>query len=139
MPEPQAGYSGTPLVEKLGYKPGFTAAHLDAPPSFAPLLVGLRDDVVVTTALRGHAHLVVCFVTERRRLVARLPGLHKAIAPDGMAWIAWPKKSSGVATDITEDTIRAVILPTTDLVDVKICAIDATWSGLKLVIRKERR
>jgi hypothetical protein len=132
------GYSGTPLVKKLGYRSGFVAAHLDAPPEFAPLLHDLPDGVVIRTSLRGHVDLAVCFVTARRRLVARLAPLRRAIAPDGMAWVAWPKRSAGVATDVTEDVVRELALPT-GLVDVKVCAIDATWSGLKLVIRKELR
>jgi hypothetical protein len=133
-----AGYSGTPLVRKLGYRAGMAAAHVDAPPAFAGLLDGLPDHVRIREHLRGHADLVVCFVTERARLKARAPVLRRAIAPDGMAWVAWPKRSSGVATDVTEDVIREEVLPV-GLVDVKVCAIDATWSGLKLVVRRELR
>ncbi|MCW3015567.1 MAG: hypothetical protein JWO02_2659 [Solirubrobacterales bacterium] len=133
-----SGYSGTPLAKKLGYQAGMTAAHLDAPDTFAGLLHGLPDGVRIRTSLRGHADLVVCFVTGRARLSGRAPVLRRAIAPDGMAWIAWPKRSSGVRTDITEDVIREVVLPI-GLVDVKVCAIDETWSGLKLVVRKELR
>ncbi|MCW2999996.1 MAG: hypothetical protein JWN65_3545 [Solirubrobacterales bacterium] len=133
-----AGYSGTPLVHKLGYRAGMDAAHVDAPPAFAGLLTGLPDGVRIRETLRGHLDLVVCFVTARTRLKARTPVLRRAIAPDGMAWIAWPKRSSGVPTDLTEDVIRDVVLPT-GLVDVKVCAIDETWSGLKLVVRKELR
>lgn len=135
---PAAGYSGTPLVKKLGYRPGDVAAHLDAPSGFTALLGELPDGVDVRSDLRGHRDLVVCFVTERRRLAARVPVLRRVVAPDGAAWIAWPKRASGVATDITEDVVREVALPT-GLVDVKVCAIDATWSGLKLVVRKELR
>jgi hypothetical protein len=82
--------------------------------------------------------IVLLFVRERRELERRLPGLHAKLAPDGMVWVAWPKRASKVATDMTEDVVRAVALPR-GLVDVKVCAIDATWSGLKLVIRRELR
>ena len=88
--------------------------------------------------LRGPLDLVVCFVTERRVLERRLDALRGAIAPDGMLWVAWPKNASKVATDMTEDVVREVVLPT-GLVDMKVCAIDETWSGLRLVIRKELR
>ncbi len=133
-----AGYSGTPLVKKLGFKPADRAVLLDAPEGFTWLLGELPDGVGVKTTLRGGAEVVVCFVTERRVLARRAPALMRAIAPAGMAWIAWPKRSSGVPTDITEDVIRDVVLPI-GLVDVKVCAIDETWSGLKLMIRRELR
>jgi hypothetical protein len=133
-----SGYSGTPLPQKLGFKPGMRAVFTDAPAGFTGVLGELPDGVVLKQSLRGRADLVVCFVTRRARLRQRVAVLRTAIAPDGMAWIAWPKRASGVATDITEDVIRDVALPT-GLVDVKVCAIDETWSGLKLVIRKELR
>jgi hypothetical protein len=131
-----AGYSGTPLVKKLGIKPGDRAAWLAAPAHFEDLLGDHGAEV--KTSLRGGADVVVCFVTERRELARRIDALKRAIAPDGMAWIAWPKRSSGVPTDMTEDVVRDVALPT-GLVDVKVCAIDETWSGLKLVIRTALR
>jgi hypothetical protein len=133
-----AGYSGTPLVRKLGIKPGFRVAWPAAPEGFEALLEGLPDAVSVRRALRGRLDLVVGFVTARAELERRLPALRRAIAPDGTLWVAWPKRASGVATDMTEDVVREVALPT-GLVDVKVCAIDATWSGLKLVVRKELR
>jgi len=133
-----AGYSGTPLVKKLGIKPADRLVWLDEPGHWDELLGELPDGVTLKRTLRGGAEVVVCFVTERRELARRAPALMRAIAPAGMAWIAWPKRSSGVATDITEDVIREVVLPR-GLVDVKVCAIDDTWSGLKLVIRKELR
>jgi hypothetical protein len=133
-----AGYSGTPLVKKLGIKPGTRAVLSDAPADFVALLGELPDGVSFATALRGNVEFAVCFVTARRVLAGRVAVLRRALAPDGMAWIAWPKRASGVATDISEDVIREVALPT-GLVDVKVCAIDDTWSGLKLVIRKELR
>jgi hypothetical protein len=133
-----AGYSGTPLARKLGFKPGIRAAFLGAPEDFDATLGELPDGVAVARRLAGRRDLVVVFVTERAELARRLDALKAAIAPDGMVWVAWPKKASGVPTDVTEDVVREVALPT-GLVDVKVCAIDATWSGLKLVIRKELR
>ena len=133
-----AGYSGTPLAKKLGFKPGFAAAWVNPPDDFAALLGELPDGVTVRKQLRGPLDLVVCFVTARRDLDKRLPALRRALAPAGMLWIAWPKRASGVETDMTEDVVRDVALPT-GLVDTKVAAIDATWSGLRLVIRKELR
>jgi hypothetical protein len=132
------GYSGTPLVKKLGFKPGFAAAYVSPPDGFGDLLGELPDGVTVRRQLRGPLDLIVCFVTARRELEKRLPKLRAALAPDGMLWIAWPKRASGVQTDMTEDVVREVALPT-GLVDTKVAAIDQTWSGLRLVIRKELR
>ncbi|MEA2249287.1 MAG: hypothetical protein QOH46_3816 [Solirubrobacteraceae bacterium] len=136
-PQP-AGYSGTPLPKKLGFKPGMTAAYVDAPEGFDELLGQLPDGVTVRRQLRGPLDLIVCFVTARRDLERRLPRLRAALQPAGMLWIAWPKRASGVPTDITEDVVRDVALPT-GLVDTKVAAIDDTWSGLRLVVRKELR
>jgi hypothetical protein len=134
---PTPGYGG-PLVKKLGFKPGQAVAYVDAPGDFPELLGDLPDGVTVRARLRGPLDLVVCFVTARRDLERRLPRLRAALQPAGMLWIAWPKRSSGVATDMTEDVVRDVALPT-GLVDTKVAAIDDTWSGLRLVIRKELR
>jgi Protein of unknown function (DUF3052) len=133
-----AGYSGTPLAKKLGFKPGFAAAYVAAPDDFDELLGELPDGVTVRRRLSGPLDLIVCFVTARRDLEKRLATLRAALAPDGMLWIAWPKRASGVATDMTENVVREVALPT-GLVDTKVAAIDQTWSGLRLVIRKELR
>jgi hypothetical protein len=133
-----AGYSGTPLVTKLGIASGARVAILGAPDGFDATLGELPDGVVVTRRLGGRRDVVLAFVTERAALAGRLDALRAAIAPDGMIWVAWPKKASRMATDITEDVVREVVLPS-GLVDVKVCAIDATWSGLKVVIRKELR
>ena len=133
-----AGYSGTALAKKLGFKPGFAAAYVNAPDHFDALLGELPDGVKVLRRLRADLDLVVCFVTARAELERRLPRLRAALAPAGMLWIAWPKRASGVPTDMTEDVVREVALPT-GLVDTKVAAIDATWSGLRLVIRKELR
>ena len=129
-----AGYSETPLERKLGFKPGMTAVMLDAPDGLELDL----DAVTVQRTLRGHADIVLCFVTARAGLERRAARLRTAIAPDGIVWVCWPKKASKVPTDMTEDVVRDVLLPT-GLVDVKVAAVDATWSGLKLVVRKELR
>jgi hypothetical protein len=132
-----AGYSGTPLPRKLGFKPGMSAAFVDAPAQLDGLL-GELEGVTVKRSLRGSADIVLCFVTARRELERRSGRLREAIAPDGMAWVCWPKRASKVPTDMTEDVVREVLLPT-GLVDVKVAAVDDTWSGLKLVVRKELR
>jgi hypothetical protein len=133
-----AGYSGTPLAAKLGFKPGMVTAWLDAPEDFEATLGGLPDGVERVEALEGHIDLALCFVTERDELGERLEPLKEAIRPAGMAWIAWPKQASRVPTTITEDVVRELALPI-GLVDVKVCAIDDVWSGLKLVVRRELR
>jgi hypothetical protein len=132
-----AGYSGTPLQKKLGFKPGMTVVYLDAPAHLDDLLGDLVG-VTVKRSLRGRADLVMCFVTERRALERGAARLREAVAPDGMVWVCWPKRASKVETDMTEDVVREVLLPT-GLVDVKVAAVDETWSGLKLVVRRELR
>ncbi len=132
-----AGYSGTPLVNKLGIRPDHRFALLSAPPGFAQGL-DLPDGVTVITRLSGHCDVVLFFTKQRGELDRRLDRIGMVIAPAGAAWIAWPKRAAKVATDMTEDVVREVALPR-GLVDVKVCAIDETWSGLKLVWRKERR
>ena len=132
-----AGYSGTPLPSKLGIKPGMRVAWPGAPEHFAALL-GDLSSVIVLTRPGASMDVVVLFATRRGVLERRLPALVEAIRPAGATWVAWPKRSSSVATDITEDVVRDVALPI-GLVDTKVCAIDETWSGLKLVIRKELR
>jgi hypothetical protein len=136
--EQPSGYSGTPLWKKLGFKPETRACYINAPDHFTGLLDGIPDGVTLRAQLRGPLDLVVCFVSERRVFEQRLPALRRALDPAGMLWMAWPKKASGVKTDITEDVVRDVALPT-GLVDTKVCAIDETWSGLRLVIRKDLR
>jgi len=135
-----AGYSGTPLPRKLGIRPGHRVALLDAPAGFDATLGELPDAVTVRRDLDGADPLdvTVLFVTERHELAARLDGVRRRMAQDGGFWVGWPKKSSRVPTDITEDVIREVALPT-GLVDNKVCAIDNVWSGLRLVIRREHR
>jgi hypothetical protein len=131
-----AGYSGTPLTKKIGVKPGARALVLGAPPG-APAL--FEDGVKVLLRAADDLDAVVLFVTERRVLERRLPGLRRRLAPAGMLWVAWPKRASGVSTDVTEDVIRDFAVGETDLVDIKVIAIDETWSGLKLVVRRAAR
>ena len=133
-----AGYSGTPLAKKLGIKEGATVALLGAPDGFEAQLDGLPDDVVLRRRAQGRLDVVVSFQTRRAVLEKRLPTILKAMTKDGGLWVAWPKKASGVATDMTEDTVRDVALPL-GLVDNKVCAIDDTWSGLRVVWRKHLR
>lgn len=134
-----AGYSGTPLARKLGIKEGHVVALLSAPPGFdAVLAETLPDAVAVRTRASGTADVIVAFHTSRSKLEGRVDALLRVLDVDGGLWIAWPKRASGVATDITEDTVREVFLPL-GLVDNKVCAIDATWSGLRVVWRKELR
>jgi hypothetical protein len=132
-----AGYSDTPLPNKLGFKPGMTAAFLDAPEALDALL-GELEGVTVKRSLRGSADMVLCFVTARRELEKRATRLREAIAPEGTVWVCWPKRASKMPTDMTEEVVREVLLPT-GLVDVKVAAVDETWSGLKLIVRKELR
>jgi len=133
-----AGYSGTPLARKLGIKEGSSVALLKAPDGFEAMLEGLPDAVSIRTSARGTNDVVVSFHTRRSDLEKRLPTLVDVMDVDGGLWVAWPKRSSGVATDITEDTVREAALPL-GLVDNKVCAIDDTWSGLRVVWRKELR
>jgi hypothetical protein len=135
---PSAGYSGTPLVQKLGIRSGTVVALLGAPDGFDDLLIGLPDQVTVRRRSQGHLDLAISFQTERAVLERRLPAILRALDRHGALWVAWPKKASKVPTDITEDTVREVVLPL-GLVDVKVCAIDPTWSGLKVMWRRENR
>ena len=131
-----AGYSGTPLTKKIGVKPGARAVVVGAPPD-APALFEAGVQVMLRAAEDLDA--VVLFVTERRVLERRLPELRRRLLPTGMLWVAWPKRASGVATDVTEDVVRDFAVANTDLVDVKVIAIDEVWSGLKLMVRRSAR
>ena len=126
-------------TEKLGMKPGQRIVILNAPESFDRTLGALPQGVTVSSRSAKPVDLVITFETSLAQFERRLPGLANRIHPDGAIWIVWPKKTSGVATNLSENPIRGFVLLTTDLVDVKVCAIDDTWSGLKLVIRKEQR
>jgi hypothetical protein len=131
-----AGYSGTPLPRKLGIKAGHRVLLLGAPEDFE--LGELPEDVRLVRSLRADADVIVSFHVERADFARRLPALRGAMKPACGLWVAWPKKASKVPTDMTEDVVREVALPT-GLVDNKVAAIDAVWSGLRLVIRLENR
>jgi hypothetical protein len=134
-----AGYSGTPLVKKLGFKSGFRVAFVNAPREFASDLGDLPDDIqILNDNLRSPLDLVVLFVTSQRAMNSGFPKLAKKLANNGMLWVSWPKKSSGVATDLNENIIRSIGLDA-GLVDVKVCAINEVWSGLKFVYRLRDR
>jgi hypothetical protein len=133
-----AGYSKRSLADKLGIKPGTRIIALGTPAHYTRLLGAMPAGSTISTRLGGAAQFVHQFVTRRRELKRVFPSIDAALTDDGIAWISWPKKSSGVETDLTENVIRAVGLPL-GLVDVKVCAVDAVWSGLKFVRRKEKR
>jgi hypothetical protein len=133
-----AGYSGTPLAQKLGIKAGERVVALGVPPGYRKLLVPLPTGVSFTKQAADSEAFVHLFVSERKTLEKELRRLRKLVANTGTLWVSWPKKSSGVTTDVTEDVIRDVCLPL-GFVDVKVCAVDETWSGLKLMIRRENR
>jgi hypothetical protein len=133
-----AGYSGTPLPKKLGIKPDARVALVRAPSGFDETLGELPPGVVIASRVGKTQDVIVIFATERAALDKAITKHERAIFPAGAIWAAWPKKASRVPTDITEDTVREICLPR-GLVDVKVCAIDDTWSGLKLVWRKELR
>ena len=132
------GYSPRSLVDKLGIKPGTRIAILGAPRGSRSILVQLPSGVTVTATARRPLPFIHFFTTNRSLLERRFPALKRALAQDGALWVSWPKKSSGVATDLTEDVVRAVVLAG-GLVDVKVCAVDEIWSGLKLVRRVKDR
>jgi hypothetical protein len=132
-----AGYSGTPLPQKLGIKEGNRVAILGAPDGLHNL-APLPEGVSVRTRARGSVDVILLFVKRRAELERRIERLLDSLDPAGGLWIAWPKRSSGIETDVTEDVVRDVALPL-GLVDNKVCASDETWSGLRLVIRLENR
>ena len=137
-----SGYSGTPLAKKLGYKPGMRCALVNAPPDYLALLGELPADVTFTTGAKGQLDLVHIFSTSQAELAAQIDRFKERIRPAGTLWLSWPKRTAqkqlGLACDITEDAIRDIVLPQ-GLVDVKVCAVDETWSGLKIVWRREMR
>jgi hypothetical protein len=133
---PEAGYSGTPLVRKLGVKPGARVALVEAPEGFS--LAELPEDVTVRSALRGPLDVIVGFFVARAALERRLPALVGALDRAGGLWIAWPKRASGVETDLGEGVVRELGLAA-GLVDNKVCAIDEVWSGLRFVYRLRDR
>jgi hypothetical protein len=133
-----AGYSGTPLAQKLGIKPGTIVVAIDPPENYRKLLVPIPSGVNFATRPVGNTKFIHLFVKERRTLENHLRSLRPKVADNAVLWVSWPKKSSGVATDITEDVIRSIALPL-GFVDIKVCAVDEIWSGLKLMIRRENR
>jgi hypothetical protein len=128
------GYSGRPLTAKLGVKPETTVVLIDAPEGAEELLAPLPDGVELRRGNRGAREMTIWFVTRRRELARRFDAVARAVG-EGTLWMAWPKRSSGVETDVTEDTMREVALPA-GMVDSKVCAVDATWSGLRLTRRR---
>ena len=132
------GYSGTPLARKLGIRPNERLIALNPPANYTELLIDLPEGVVVTSRLGTRARFVHLFATRRSDLEKQLAVLRDKLDDAGILWISWPKKAARVETDITEDTIRAVALPL-GFVDVKVCAVDETWSGLKLMVRRANR
>ena len=133
-----AGYSGKPLVQKLGIKPEMRIAIVNAPRGYGRVLGKLPSRVTRKASAVGPLDFVQFFTTERRELERRFAALARSLAPAGMLWISWPKKASGVTTDLTEDVIRAIGLAH-GLVDVKVAAVDEVWSGLKFVRRVKDR
>jgi hypothetical protein len=133
-----AGYSGTPLIQKIGIKPGHRVILRNHPPRFVKDLGKLPEGAESAARLSGKANVIVYFADQLAELQKDFTRLSAALVPDGMLWIGWPKKASGRPTDLTEDIVRRVGLEC-GLVDVKVCAIDETWSGLKFVIRVKDR
>ncbi|MDX1503081.1 MAG: DUF3052 family protein [Thermoanaerobaculia bacterium] len=134
----RAGYSGTPLAKKLGIKPGHRVGLIAAPEGFEEQLEGLPEDAVLSRRAAGRFDVVVLFCRRRSELVRRFPKLAERLRRDGGLWVAWPKKSSGVATDLAFDSVQRTGLDA-GLVDNKVCAVDETWSGLRFVYRLEDR
>lgn len=133
-----AGYSGTPLVKKLGIQPGMTVQVIDAPRPYAEIVEGLAADLRFVRRSSAATQFVHLLVREQARLAQMLAGLRDRLPADAVLWVSWPKKTSGVSSEVDENTIRRIALPM-GWVDVKVCAVDAVWSGLKLVLRKELR
>ncbi len=133
-----AGYSGTPLAKKLGIAAGMRVVAKYPPNDYAKLLAPLPSEVLFELKPTKETDLVHLFVDRKATLKKEFAQLRKKLRDDAIVWVSWPKKASKVSTDITEDTIREVALPL-GFVDVKVCAVSEIWSGLKVVVRKERR
>jgi hypothetical protein len=133
-----AGYSGKSVVQKLGIKPGFRIFAAGLSGAYRDIVGELPGSVTITKAAKAPLDMVHVFATEAAGLAEKLRVYRDAIAPDGMVWVSWPKKASGVITDLSDAVVRDIALPL-GLVDVKVCAIDEIWSGLKFVIRKSER
>ena len=128
-----AGYSGTPLGKKLGIKPGFNIMLVNAPEHYFSLFTDLPADLIINDGASAPKDLIHFFTKQKDEYLNLLPELKQQIKPNGIIWVSWPKKASKVVTDITEDVIRNFALQS-GLVDIKVCAVDEVWSGLKLVI-----
>ena len=137
MPAPTA-YSGTPLAKKLGFKPGGRVFLVDPPEGYAELLEPLPAGVAFERAASGATDLVHVFCTRQQELASLLNQFRATLRPDAVLWVSWPKKTSKLPTTVTEGTIRELALPL-GFVDIKVCAVNEIWSGLKLVLRKELR
>jgi hypothetical protein len=133
-----AGYSGTPLAKKLGIKEQTSVVAVDAPSGYRKLLEPLPAAVRFSSKIDKTVDVVHVFGTSKAKLARALASYRKALQPDAVVWVSWPKKSAKVDTDITEDVVRELALPL-GFVDIKVCAVDDVWSGLKLVVRKELR
>ncbi len=133
-----AGYSGTPLVKKLGIKPGQRIALLGCPKAYRKMLGALPENVQCGEQLVAQLDFIQSFVTQRAELKQRFKEAKRCLAKNGALWISWPKKASGMPTDLNENSIREIGLGL-GLVDVKVCAVDETWSGLKFVYRLKDR
>jgi hypothetical protein len=138
MATTSSGHSGTPLPKKLGIRDGSRVAVVAAPSGFASVLGALPPGAQLCTNARGHLDVIVFFVTRRAELARRFPSFMRALEDDGGLWVAWPKKTSGVATDLAFDAVQRIGLDA-GLVDNKVAAIDATWSGLRFVYRVTER
>jgi len=132
------GYSGTPLVTKLGIKSGFQIYVVNAPDDYRELIEPLPEDVRMVSRLSSNLDLVHIFTSRKKELADALRSYRAALKPTAVVWVSWPKKSSKLPTDVTEDTVRELALPL-GFVDIKVCAVTEVWSGLKLVVRKELR
>jgi hypothetical protein len=133
-----SGYSGTPLAKKLGIRAGARLFVRTAPDNYAALLAPLPPDVETVTRMSARTDMAHLFATRRRDLSTALVKARRAMRDDAVIWVSWPKRSSGVATEVTEDVVRELALPL-GLVDIKVCAVDDTWSGLKLMLRRSER
>ena len=132
------GYSGTPLAKKLGIRAGHAVHAIAAPRGYRAWLEPLPGDVRFTRRLSSDVDVIHVFATRESVLASLIPRIRHVMKPDAALWVSWPKQASKVKTDVTQDVVRAIALPT-GLVDVKVCAVDDVWSGLKLVIRRALR
>ena len=138
MAAASTGYSGTPLVKKLGIQPGMTVQVIDAPVPYERIVGDLPADLCFVARATTTTRFVHLFATDARRVEHVLSTLRERLPADAVVWVSWPKRASGVASDIDENAVRRIALPM-GWVDVKVCAVDTTWSGLKLVVRKHLR